>query len=39
MKTIKVGVVGATGYAGSEVCRLIAGPSPGGAGRHQLRQL
>ena len=25
MKTIKVGVVGATGYAGSEICRLIAG--------------
>ena len=25
METIKVGVVGATGYAGSEICRLIAG--------------
>ena len=25
MKTIKVGVVGATGYAGSEICRLIMG--------------
>ena len=25
MDTIKVGVVGATGYAGSEICRLILG--------------
>lgn len=25
MEKIKVGVVGATGYAGAEICRLIAG--------------
>ena len=25
MEKIKVGVVGATGYAGSEICRLILG--------------
>ena len=25
MEKIKVGVVGATGYAGSEICRLIMG--------------
>ena len=27
MEKIKVGVVGATGYAGAEICRLIAGRS------------
>ena len=25
MEKIKVGVVGATGYAGAEICRLIVG--------------
>ena len=36
---IKAGVVGATGYAGAELVRLLHRASAGGAGGHQLGQL
>ena len=35
---IKAGVIGATGYAGAELCRLLSPASGGGAFRDQLRE-
>ena len=39
MEKIQVGVVGATGYAGSEICRLIAGHPQAELSCHQFCQL